>query len=110
MGQGWGMEQTGGGARGVGEPQGDAVAGHGGSSHPVWNLWVPSGAGRLCLKQLLIHKAMAVTWGVGLGPAVQLLEVLGRCHSTNLLGWLWLEQVRLAPRPHPLPPGFLGCG
>lgn len=54
--------------------------------------------------------SVAVAWGLGLGRLVQPLEVLGRCHSTNLLGWLWPEQVKPAPCPHPLPPGFLGCG
>lgn len=49
----------------LGEPQGDAVMGHKSSTHPVWDLWALSGAGRLCPKQLLIHGG---DLGSGAGP------------------------------------------
>lgn len=83
----------------LGEPQGDAVVEQGGSTHPVWDLWVPSGAGRLCLRQLLICKAVA--WGVGLGPAVRPLEVSGEVSQHEPAGAVVARAGRAGILPSP---------
>lgn len=85
--------------RRLGEPQGDTVVGQKGSTHPVWDLWALSGAGRLCPKQLLIRGS---DLGSGAGPGGAAARGVGEVSQHKPAGVVVARAGQASALPSPL--------